>query len=381
MRRLKLTKNLCEQIRLGHPWVFDRALDAASGNFAAGECANLVYQNESVATAYIDPRSPIRARILHPGAIKINSAWIRNAAQKAAHLRMAMPRLSDALRIIHGENDYMPGITMDLYGDVAVVVFDGEGARAFWDLEAIIDGVVQAGFPIRSVRKKRGETLWGDPAPDTVLIEEHGARFEVDLLKGQKTGFFLDQRDNRKRVADLAAGQRVLNLFSYTGGFSVLAALGGASYVASVDLAKPAIDNAKRNFQLNDLPIDNHGFFAEDAFDFLNRAIQDLNRFDIVIVDPPSFAPRQKARANALRAYQKLNALALQVVEPGGIFVSASCSSHITPKDINDFVGKASLDAKRRIRILSTHGAAPDHPTRPYFPEGEYLTLLMAHVE
>jgi 23S rRNA (cytosine1962-C5)-methyltransferase len=214
----------------------------------------------------------------------------------------------------------------------------------------------------------------GDP-PAEVVIAEDDARFAVDVRAGQKTGFFLDQRDNRRAIRRHAAGQTVLNLFAYTGGFSIHAALGGATRVTSVDIAPPAIAGLEHNVALTGLPAATHERIATDAFDFLARAAKQGRRWDLVIADPPSFAPSERAKPAALAAYRKLAAAALAVTEPTGRFALASCSSHITEADLLDQV--ASLEVAAPLRLRAAAGAASDHPVLPAFPEGRYLKFLL----
>ena len=224
-----------------------------------------------------------------------------------------------------------------------------------------------------------GEAVAGAP-PERVEIGERGARFEVDVRRGQKTGFFLDQRDNRTLVARHAAGQRVLNLFAYTGGFSVHAALAGARHVTTVDLAAPAIDAARRNFAASGIDPADHAFAAVDAFAFLDEARAAGRRWDLVVVDPPSFAPSERTRTRAIAAYARLMALALEVCEPGGLLAAASCSSHVTLDDFLGALADAGRRARRPLRVRTVRGAASDHPILPAFPEGRYLKFVLGDV-
>ncbi len=219
-----------------------------------------------------------------------------------------------------------------------------------------------------------GEALRGDP-PAEIVIAEDDARFAVDVRAGQKTGFFLDQRDNRRMIRRHAAGQTVLNMFSYTGGFSLHASLGGATRVTSVDLAAQAIAGVGRNAELSGLPASGHELVATEAFDFFARSAQRGRRWDLVIVDPPSFAPSEKARPAALAAYRKLAVAALKVVEPGGRFALASCSSHVTEADLLELAGGIGP-----LRLRLAGGAGTDHPVLPAFPEGRYLKFLFFDV-
>ncbi|MCA9674319.1 MAG: class I SAM-dependent rRNA methyltransferase, partial [Myxococcales bacterium] len=215
--------------------------------------------------------------------------------------------------------------------------------------------------------------------PDGVIeIHEGAARFEVDVRAGQKTGFFLDQRPNRALVAAHAAGATVLNLFAYTGGFSVHAALGGAQRVTSVDLSAPAVAAIGRNLARSGVDPAGHEQVAIDAFAFLEQAAAQGRRWDVVIVDPPSFAPSEQARAKALRAYARLNELALAVVEPQGLLASASCSSHVSEADLLAVLAQASARSGRPLRLRFIGGAGSDHPVLPGFPEGRYLSFLLA---
>jgi 23S rRNA (cytosine1962-C5)-methyltransferase len=277
---------------------------------------------------------------------------------------------------------------IDLYDTSCVVVFDGPAATAFWRprLPDVLAGLERGGAAIthawlRGDRRRAahapgaaGEPVRGDP-PAEIVITEDDARFAVDVRAGQKTGFFLDQRDNRRTVRRHAAGQRVLNLFAYTGGFSLHAALGGAARVTSVDLAPPAIAGLERNLALTGLPTAAHELAIADAFDFLARAARQRRRWDLVIVDPPSFAPSERTRPAALAAYHKLAAAALAVTEPGGRFALSSCSSHITEADLLDQV--AGLASAPPLLLRASAGAASDHPVLPAFPEGRYLKFLL----
>jgi 23S rRNA (cytosine1962-C5)-methyltransferase len=276
----------------------------------------------------------------------------------------------------------MPGLVLDLYGDTAVVVFDGEAAAQFWRprLAGLCAGLADGGYRIARVWRRRrgagGEVLSGDPPPDSIEIHELGARFEVDVRRGQKTGLFLDQRDNRLYLRQLAGGARVLNLFGYTGGFSIQAAMGGARRVVTVDQARPAIAAAARNLARNRLDAARHQLVCEDAFAWLERSAAAGRRFDIVVCDPPSFAPSAQAVPAARGAYRRLNWLALDLVAPGGLLLTASCSSHFSRPLLREAVAGAALDAGRTVVVRAERGAAPDHPVLPAFPEGDYLALL-----
>jgi 23S rRNA (cytosine1962-C5)-methyltransferase len=383
---LRVTKPLRDRIRAGHPWVYDRAL-APTDHVAIAELVTLVDEQGPLATALVDPTSPLRARILDAPDASCDGAWAAARAEAAAARRARDPLLVGCTgrRLIHGEADGCPGLVVDAYTDTAVIVFDGAAATAFWRprIEGVLAGLERGGATIahvwlRGERRERtlGEALRGDP-PAEIVIHEDDARFGVDVRTGQKTGFFLDQRDNRRTIRRHAAGQSVLNVFAYTGGFSLHAALGGATRVTSVDIAAPAISAIAQNLALTGLPADTHERVAADAFDFLARAKAQGRRWDLVIVDPPSFAPSERAKAGALRAYERLAAAALSVVETGGRFALASCSSHVTEAELLAVV--AGLPAPE-VRLRSAAGAASDHPVLPAFEEGRYLKFLFFDV-
>ncbi|MGE5182731.1 MAG: class I SAM-dependent rRNA methyltransferase [Acidobacteriota bacterium] len=383
-RALRLAKPLRERIRAGHPWIYDRALAPLRG-LEVGELVVIVDDLGPVACALADPSSPLRARVLDLDPDRAcDGAWAAARAEAAARLRARDPLLDGCTgrRLVHGEADALPGLVIDAYADTAVVVLDGPAASAFWRprLPDVLAGLERGGARLahawlRGERRQRGtgEALRGDP-PASIAIHEDDARFAVDVRAGQKTGFFLDQRDNRRTIRRHAGDARVLNMFCYTGGFSLHAALGGARAVTSVDVAAPAIEALAGNLVLTGLPAAAHELVAEDAFEFLQTAAARGRRWDLVIVDPPSFAPSERAKPSALRAYDRLARAALAVVEPGGRFALASCSSHVTEADL---LGQLSSPD---LRLRASAGAASDHPVLPAFPEGRYLKFLFFDV-
>jgi 23S rRNA (cytosine1962-C5)-methyltransferase len=380
--QLRLTKDLRRSLALGHPWIYDRAL--APARVAPGELVEVSDRRGGVGVGFADPGSPIRVRLLSPDpGCEPDDEWAATRAGAAAALRRADPSLADtdAVRLIHGEGDRMPGLVIDLYATTAVAVCDGAAAEAFWSprLQSVIGGL--SGYRIDRVwqRTRRGNAraALGDPPPERVAVHESGARFEVDVRQGQKTGLFLDQRANRLHLRGLARDREVLNLFGYTGGFSIHADLGGARRVVTVDQARPAIEAAARNIAASGLDPSRHQLVAEDAFAWLERSSR---RFEIVVCDPPSFAPREGARDAARAAYRRLNALALGAVAPGGLLLTASCSSHMTRDDLREAIAGAALDAGRPVLIRGIRGAASDHPVTPAFPEGDYLKLFDLYV-
>ena len=381
--RVRLVKDLARHLRAGHPWVWRDALAPARAQ--TGATVEIVDRGgRFVARGLWDERSPIAVRVYTLDEREpLDDALVRRRLAEALAARNGTidPQTTDSFRWCNGEGDFLPGIVVDLYATVAVVRVDGDAARAL--LPSVADAVETLGRPlgVTTVYERargRGELLRGVAPLSTVEIREHGVRFAVDVIHGQKTGSFLDQRENRRALRPFADGVEVLNLFAYTGGFSVHAALAGARRVVSVDVAPAAIEAARENFVLNGLNPQKHAFDAEDAFAWLARAREKNQRYGLVIVDPPSFAPSEKARARAIAAYRDLHAAALAVVAPGGILAACSCSSHVT---MDDFVGAlrdGAVKADRALRLLELRGQPADHPTPPAFPEGRYLKMIIA---
>jgi 23S rRNA (cytosine1962-C5)-methyltransferase len=382
MRRpvtLTLRKDLSRTLRQGHPWVFREALAHRPG-IAPGEIVAVVdKQGRAVAFGFWDAHGPIAVRVLDLVPIEDPPALVRHrlkAALAMRHARLDLER-TNAFRWVHGEADRLPGIHVDLYADVASVRYDGEGSRAFY--ANLPDLLAQSApeLPLRKVidREKRAQH------DDELEILEHGVRFMVDVGRGQKGGLFLDQRDNRLAVAARAKGKTLLNLFGYTGGFSIHAACAGATRTDTVDIARPAMAAARRNFEHNGLDLARAGFHARDAFAFLQKAIEQHEAWDIVVSDPPSFAPSQGSVAAARRSYLRLHRLAAQVVKPGGLLCAASCSSHLSREEFLTLVKTGVHQAGRQFVLETLTGAGLDHPTLPVFPEGDYLKCALGKVQ
>jgi 23S rRNA (cytosine1962-C5)-methyltransferase len=374
---LRLAKPVEGALRLGHPWIYRDAL-APHGAPGRGAVVEVRGRAGLAVRGFYDPDGPIAVRVL-----AADDAALVARIERAAALRAAIrARLdTDAVRLLHGEGDGVPGLVLDVYAGAGVVRFDGASAAAFWSprMGPVLAAAEAAGFPLRAVwarpvaRGGAGHAVRG-PLPDEIVMREGDARYAVDVVHGQKTGFFLDQRENRRLVARHAAGATVLNLYGYTGAFSVAAGLAGARRTTTVDLARPALDAARRNLERNGLGA-GHELVAADCRAFLERARADGRRWDIVVCDPPSFAPSARALGPALAAYRELNRAAAAVVAPGGLLATASCSSHVTPAAFADVVAAALAGAP--ARILAVRGAGPDHPVPPAFPEGRYLKFLL----
>ena len=380
-------------IRHGHPWVFASAIDQLSSHRdAPGTIRVVTQEGERLGCGVHDPASPIAIRMWVLGAdATLDGSVFVERLKRALAVRSSLfaDGRTTAYRLLNGEGDRTPGFVIDRYGDVAVLRLDGDAARAMapeWtrDLESILREVGITTLLDRVSKRNEGSTvavLFGEPRT-TVEVKEHGVPFAVDLIRGQKTGAFLDQRENRRRIGELikrrieaGLGTRLLNLFSYTGGFSVHAALAGAT-VTSVDVAAQAHATAQESFRIAGLDPRPHSFVAADAFAWLENAKKKGETWDVVISDPPSFAPSEKAKMRALSAYRSLHHACADVLAPNGMLVAASCSSHVGAEDFLGTLDDAAL-GRSDLRLLEVHGAPPDHPSLPVFPEGRYLKLAM----
>jgi 23S rRNA (cytosine1962-C5)-methyltransferase len=376
-----------DRIARGHPWVWREAISRGLEGAAPGEEVQLVAPDRAaVGRGLADPRSPIAIRVWTRRRDPIDGALWRSRATRACERRARLfdGTRTNAFRVLHGEGDRMPGLVVDRYGPVAVARADGDAAaskvaelaEALWpSLEAwgVRTLVLRAGA---RGRPPILELLRGAPSPDTVQVEEHGVPFVVDLAHGQKTGAFLDQRENRQRVGELSRGRRVLNLFSYAGGFSLHAALGGATHVTSVDVAAAAHATAQASFRVAGVDPSAHAFVTADVRAFLQSAREQGKQWDLVVSDPPSFAPSEKALSRALSAYRTLHGACASVLAEGGLLCAASCSSHVDASAFLSTLDDAAL-GERRFAVLEIRGAGPDHPTLPAFPEGRYLKFAV----
>lgn len=383
-------------LRRGHPWLYAERIQEQSHAGAAGDLAVVFDRKRAfLAVGLFDPHSPIRVRVLRartPGPID-RAFFAGRVAASLARRRALLDGDTDGYRLIHGESDGLPGFVADRYADTLVVKLYSHAwlPHLATLVEVLLEQQPSARVVLRFARLLSdapellrglhdGRTVVGEPCDGTLVYREHGLRFEVDPVAGQKTGCFLDQRDNRARVGALSRGKRVLNVFAYTGGFSLCAARGGAREVCSVDLSAPALEAARRNFALNaDVPgvaEARHETLQGDAFELLAELAAAGRRFDVVVLDPPAFARRRAQVPRALEAYARLASLGLALLEPGGTIVLASCSSPVTPDDFRDAVSRAATRAGRPLRDVEETGHALDHPLD--FAESRYLKCLFA---
>ena len=388
---LRITPPAERALRQGHPWVFDQSITEQNRTGAPGDLA-VIFDDKRrfLGIGLYDPTSAIRVRILQSREpATINADWFQNKLIAASHLRAALDQKNtNGYRLVHGENDGLPGLVLDRYAETLVLKLYTPAwiphLKDFCDALAQVSPATYLILRLSRSLQKQTEFLHGLTdgmilsrltPPDLILFKENGLIFESDPVHGQKTGFFLDQRENRARVEKLSRGRSVLNVFAYTGGFSVYAARGGANEVVSVDVSAPALEAALRNMQHNNLTVP-HETIAEDAFEVLARMASQKRLFDVVIIDPPMFAQSEKQIASALSAYRKLTHLGLNVLRKGGTLVQASCSSRVDANTFFETVHQSAKEAGRRLTELERTGHALDHPIR--FKEGAYLKCLFA---
>ncbi len=372
-----------------HPWVFSGAVKTwpESQN---GEIVAVTDNNDQLlGYGFFSPKSQICCRIFEftkKPADSFDDAYWHAKIEGALRLRQSFldPLQTNCFRLLHAEGDFLPGVIADVYGEVVVMQVLIKGTEHIFP--AIEKSMHRLGFKNIYLKQKENSGFleavslpkgWrGDPVAMPVTVLENGISFIVDVESGQKTGFFIDQRDNRSLTKEYVAGKTVLNAFSYTGGFSLYALAGGAAEVHSVDISKDAIARADAMVKLN-FPDANHQAIAEDCFDYLRHC---ETKYDVIVLDPPAFAKNAKSVPNAARGYKDLNLLAMKNLKPGGFLFTYSCSQNITPDLFRKIVFGAAVDAGREVRILRFLSQADDHPINIYHPEGEYLKGLLLYI-
>lgn len=384
--RLALYPKAEMAVRSGHPWVFAESVKSQNRPGTTGELAVMYDRKDRfLAVGLYDEDSPIRARILHYGkpATISRDWWLAKArACLSAREGSVLREGTDGARLINGESEGFPGIVADRYADTLVVKIYAAGWLPRWEeIEAVFREVfspahlvLRLSRNITALAEGLGitEGFRGGPGDETVAFSENGIRFEAAVLHGQKTGFFLDQRENRDRVEAISGGRDVLNVFSFTGGFSLYAARGGARSVTDLDISRHALESAARNFSLNPrLAAVGRNAVQVDAFAWLEESKE---KYDLIITDPPSLAKRESERDGARRAYAKLNAAALRRLRPGGILVAASCSAHVSAAEFFQAVETAVRENGQPFRELWRSGHAADHPAD--FREAQYLKAV-----
>lgn len=391
-RKILLKKGKEESLQRFHPWVFSGAIAQMDNSIEEGDLVTVFAHNGTLIGNGHYQIGSIAVRMLTFDDTAINEAFFEQRLVDALRVRQALGLMRDdnnAFRLVHGEGDFLPGLVVDIYGNTAVMQAHSPGMHFGRNLIAQALTRLPGGL-VRNVYYKSETTLpykaQLDPqndyiigSYDTDVAMENGLKFHVDWLKGQKTGFFVDQRENRRLLEHYSKDRKVLNMFCYTGGFSFYAMRGGAQMVHSVDSSAKAISLTNENVRLNFPDDPRHEAFAEDAFKFLDNMDQDA--YNLIILDPPAFAKHKSALRNALIGYRKLNAKAFEKIAPGGILFTFSCSQAVNKEQFRLAVFSAAAQSRRRVRILHQLTQPADHPINIYHPEGEYLKGLVLYVE
>jgi 23S rRNA (cytosine1962-C5)-methyltransferase len=387
--RLRVTATAETQLRARHPWVYGDSVHEQNRNGAPGELAVIFDRKDKfLAVGLFDPDSPIRVRILHVGKPQTIDAawWSARLAQAVGRRQNLFDAQTNGYRLINGESDGWPGLVLDRYDQTLVLkLYTAAWLPRFEEISNLIRTQLRPGRLVlrlsrniqtaarQMISAEDGKIIYGDRLEACPTFLENGIRFEADVCHGQKTGFFLDQRENRRIVESLANSRSVLNAFSFSGGFSLYAARGCATSVTDLDISAHALASAERNFALNQsIPAVarcGHKSIQADAFDWL--AANEQRKFDLIVLDPPSFAKRETERAGAIRAYEKLAGLGIQHLAKGGILVACSCSAHVTAEEFFDAVLRSAATSTRAFEEIQTTHHAPDHHAT--FKEAEYL--------
>jgi 23S rRNA (cytosine1962-C5)-methyltransferase len=376
-----------KSLRHRHPWVFSGAIERVEGTPGLGDTVRVsAHDGAFLAHAAYSPQSQIRARAWSFEASDgIDAAFLERRLAASIARRASLRTGSDAMRLVHGESDGLPGLVVDRYGDVAVAQLLSAGAerwRDLWGPALVRLTGVRAVFERSDAEVRALEGLaprvgpLAGEAPGPVRITEDGIAYEVDVVAGQKTGFFLDQRDNRALARSLAGGADVLNAFCYTGGFTLAALAGGAKHVDSIDTSEEALAQARRNLESNRMDASRAEWIAADVFASLRKYRDRGRRFGLIVLDPPKFAPTEKHVPKAARAYKDINLWALKLLAPGGHLLTFSCSGAVSPDLFGKIVAGAAADARVDAQVRRHLGASPDHAASIHFPEGEYLKGL-----
>ena len=391
---IRLAKGRDRSLRRRHPWIYSGAIGAVDGEPASGDVVRVADHRDSfLAWAYFNKASKLQARVLDWNeAASIDAEWWRSRVRESLDRRKGIPGLdgTDVYRAVYAEADCLPGLIVDRYGDFLVLQALTAGIERVKDTvrDALLEAAAPKGIFERSdpePRKLEGlgpsaGVIAGAAPPERVEVVEKGRRFLVDIAGGQKTGFYIDQRDNRARVAEYAREKDILDLFAYTGGFSVCSLLAGASRATLVESSYPALETAEKNLAANGIDESMAELVQGNAFE-VARSFRDSGKtFDLVIADPPKFAQSRGQLAGAERAYKDVNLLAMKLLAPGGILATFSCSGAVEIEHFSRVVAWAAADANRHVQILGRLSQGPDHPVVPAFPESEYLKGLLCRV-
>jgi len=392
--KIRIKKDREKSLLRWHPWLFSGAIEKVVGEPQAGETVELrAHDGRFLGRGAWSPQSQIIVRIWSFDEHEVIDAdFFRRRLSQAIAQRETLfnPDVTDAVRLVNAESDGLPGLIVDRYGDYLVMQFLSAGAE-FWR-EAIVQALADlkpvAGIYERSdvdVRGKEGlplrqGLLWGSEPPEFITIHENSRRLLVDVRKGHKTGFYLDQRDNRQKITEFAAGREVLNCFAYTGGFAVAALSAGAAKVTNVESSADALEVLNRNVTLNGFDPAKVGNLTEDVFQTLRKFRDQGRSFDLIVLDPPKFAESKSQLERASRGYKDINLLAFKLLRPGGVLFTFSCSGQMAPELFQKIVADAALDAGKTAQIILRLSQSADHPTALSFPEGHYLKGLVCRI-
>jgi 23S rRNA (cytosine1962-C5)-methyltransferase len=391
LARVVLKRGRAKPLWHGHPWVYSEAVARVEGEAAPGDAVDVVdWEGRFIGRGFYNPRSQIRVRLVTRRAGEAIDATLvarRMGEARGLRARLGLPSAeTTAYRLVNSEGDGLPGLIVDVYGDAAVVQYTALGAKRLedWVLLALAeDARVRAvyeaapgGFATLEGFAAQARLVRGEPR-ERVPCLESGMRLEIDPLSGQKTGHYLDQRENRLRVAQVAAGARLLDCCTYVGGFAVIALRAGALAATGVDISSRALERARAHAALNGVA-ERFETVEADVFRFLEAA--PAGSYDLVVLDPPKFARARKDVEAALKGYRRLNALALAACTTGGLLATASCSQLVSDADFERALAGAAIDASRRLQVLEVRGTGPDHPLPPTFAEGRYLKFLLCRV-
>jgi len=389
MQHVFLKKGRETPILRGHPWIFSGAIERTDGDAAGGAVADVLDSRGNwLARGFYNPKSQIRVRVLTWEKEEIDANFFARRLSQAAALRARLlPASTDSYRLVNGEGDSLPGLVIDRYADFLVCQFFTAGIDAL--KSSVVDALSALFKPKGIYERSEGGVreeeelppsvgvLAGEEPPELIAITENQLKFLVDIRGGQKTGFFLDQRDNRALLASLAQEMRVLNCFGYTGAFAAYAIKGGARQVVSLESSRSALDLAKQTFELNGFSAASYELIRADVFSYLKNSTEE---FELIVLDPPSLAQRRGNVEAAAGSYKFLNLHALRLLQPSGLLFTFSCSQHLSSDLFQKIVFGAAVDAGRKVQLLKRVGHPPDHPVSLHHPEGEYLKGLLLKV-